>query len=110
MKIPNADRAVVEIVKLSDYCFNPDHPRGKHKAKVFRSACGFTAENADVARQQLLESAARDEAVLAASDMHGRRYVIECVLTGPSGSARVRAAWIVRSGEDFPRFVSAYVM
>ena len=26
MKLPNGERAVVDIVKLSDYCLNPDHP------------------------------------------------------------------------------------
>ena len=35
MKLPNADRAVVEIEKLRDYCLSSSHPRGRHKARVF---------------------------------------------------------------------------
>lgn len=27
--------------KLTGYCLNPEHPRGKHKARVFASALGF---------------------------------------------------------------------
>jgi hypothetical protein len=38
------------------------------------------------------------------------RYVLECVLVGPAGQALVRTAWIIRVHEDFPRFVSAYVV
>lgn len=57
MKLPNADRAVVEIEKLIDYCLSPEHPRGKHKARVFRAACGLTSEHAEDIRQQLLDIA-----------------------------------------------------
>ena len=110
MKLPNGDRAIVDVDKLTDYCLNPDHPRGKHKARVFRSACGLTAEHAEMMRQQLLEAAVQNEAVQTSLTAHGRRHVVECTLDGPAGRARVLTAWIVRDGEDFPRFVSAYVI
>jgi hypothetical protein len=35
MKLPNADRAIVDIVKLRNYCLNPQHPSGRHKAPRF---------------------------------------------------------------------------
>ena len=110
MKLPNGDRAAVDLGKLTGYCLNPDHPRGKHKARVFLAACGFSAENAELMREQLLDAAAQVVAVHIRPNVHGQRYVLECLLTGPKGQARVRSAWIVRPGEDFPRFVSAYVM
>ena len=47
MKMPNGDKAVVEIEKLSQYCLNPLHPRGRHKARVFESALGITGEDAE---------------------------------------------------------------
>lgn len=31
MKIPNAERAIVDIRKLRDYCLNPEHDVGKHE-------------------------------------------------------------------------------
>ncbi len=43
-------------------------------------------------------------------DGFGARYVLDFQLTGPKGSATVRSAWIVRIGEDFPRFTSCYVL
>lgn len=44
MKIPNCEQAFVDIVKLQDYCLNAEHLRGRHKARVFRSVLGLTAD------------------------------------------------------------------
>ena len=51
MKLPNADQAIIDIAKLRDYCLNPQHPRGQHKARVFRSALGLDESNAEELRQ-----------------------------------------------------------
>jgi hypothetical protein len=84
MKLPNGDIAVVELEKLVDYCLSPEHPRGKHKARVFQATCGLTAENADWMRDQLLQVAIEGEAVLSTQTAFGRRYVIQCKLEGPA--------------------------
>ena len=55
MLIPNADNAVVDIRKLRDYCLNSEHDDGKHKARLFSSILGMTADNAEELRQILLE-------------------------------------------------------
>lgn len=57
MKMPDGDAAIVDRQKLTGYCLNPEHPRGKHKARVF-ATLGFTAENADTLRAALLMAAA----------------------------------------------------
>ena len=62
MKLPNAERAVVESEKLWDYCLNLAHPRGRHKARVFLSSCGMSAEHAHVLRDALLDAALNSEA------------------------------------------------
>jgi hypothetical protein len=110
MKLPNAESAFVDLGKLTDYCLNADHPRGKHKARVFQALCGFTEQNAGLLQQRLLEAAEHGHAVETSSDIYGRRFVIEYIVQGPIGAGRVRTAWIVRHDENFPRFVSAYVM
>jgi hypothetical protein len=109
MKLPNPENAVVDFEKLTDYCLSPDHPRGKHKARVFEAVCGLKAEHAESFRQQLLEAAQFNEAVETGSDFHGRRFNLECMILGPLAAAVVQTAWIVRPGEDFARFVTAYV-
>jgi hypothetical protein len=56
MRLPNAKNAVVDIEKLRNYCLNPDHPEGKHKARVFREKLGFTDKDAERLRQLILEA------------------------------------------------------
>lgn len=55
MKLPSPERAVVDIRKLGEYCLNAEHPRGQHKARVFKSALGWTADQAEDVRRKLLD-------------------------------------------------------
>jgi hypothetical protein len=111
VKLPNASQAVLEIAKLRDYCLSTTHPTGKHKAKVFRSAAGIDETHSDRLRDVLLQLAVdSDDFVLGERDVYGQRFVLDCMLKGPQGAARVRTSWIVRVDEDFPRFVTCFVM
>ena len=96
--------------KLRGYCLSPEHPRGKHKAKVFAAALGLTAENSEELRQALLSAAHSEEATLAEEDEHGQRYMLDFEMSTEVGSATVRSGWIVRSDENFPRFTSCWVL
>lgn len=109
MKLPNGNQAVVDVEKLTGYCLNPDHPRGKHKARVFASALGISLEQADLLQKALLEAAATAEATATDQDSYGQRYVVDFIMKGPDGTATIRSSWIVRTGEDFPRLTSCYV-
>ncbi len=108
MRLPGGEGAIVERQKLTDYCLAPDHPRGKHKARVF-AALGFTAGNADELRAALLHAAATADAQPAGSDEFGDRYVLEFEIEGPRGAGTVRSTWIVRHGETAPRLTSCFV-
>jgi len=110
MKLPNANRAVVDVRKLRDYCFNREHPRGQHKARVFQSALGWTAGSADDVRRRLLVVVQREEASFLSSDDYGKRYALDFFADGPAGPVTVRSLWIVRRDEDFPRFASCYIL
>jgi len=110
MKLPGGNRAVVEITKLREYCLNEQHPRGRHKARVFATALGLTAADAGMLRQALLRAAVEADAVAGERDDYGQRYVLDFDLTGPRGKAAVRSSWIVLRGEDFPRMTSCYVL
>jgi hypothetical protein len=110
MKLPNGDRAIVDIVKLRDYCLSQEHPRGRHKARVFVAALGMTTADADELRQLLLANAAATEAHPAMRDEYGERYVLDFEVARGAWTARVRSAWIVRPGEDAPRLTSCYVL
>jgi hypothetical protein len=108
MRMPSGDNAIVDREKLTGYCLNPEHPRGKHKARVF-AALGFTVENADELRAALLTAAATADAQPAASDRFGECYVIEFEIKGPRGSGVIKSTWIVRRSETSPRLTSCFV-
>ncbi|AFZ03157.1 DUF6883 domain-containing protein [Calothrix sp. PCC 6303] len=65
MKLPNPERAIVEVDKISGYCLNPEHPQGKHKARVFKSALNLNLENAEELQIALLQAVTNWDAVLA---------------------------------------------
>ena len=49
-KLPNRNNAVVSLEKFTEYLLNPEHPTGRHKARVFKAALGLTLENAEFLR------------------------------------------------------------
>ena len=110
VRLPDAEDAIVEGRKRRDYCLSPEHPRGKHKARVFTSALGLTAEDSEELRQALLSAAASEEAVPAEKDEYGQRYMLDFEMSTEVGRATVRSGRIVRSGEGFPRFTSCWVL
>lgn len=110
MRLPNFDRAYVDMRKLAEYCLSRNHPRGRHKARVFEAALGVTVANAHLLREALLAAACRDGAVAADADEFGQRYIVDFPMQGPSGAATVRSTWIVRTEEDFPRLTSCFVL
>jgi hypothetical protein len=110
MRLPYAERAIVDLVKLQGYCLNPHHFRGRHKARVFAAALGFSAQDAVLFRSILLTSILDAEAVLSGKDRHGQRYTVDILVAGPKGRATVRSSWIILNGEGYPRFLSCYVL
>lgn len=110
MRLRNADRAVVDIRKLRDYCLNPMHPDGRHKGRVFAAALGLTGDRAEDLRAAVLAAVRAREASAVKQDMHGQHYVVDFPMTTPVGRVLVRSSWIVRDGEDFPRLTSCYVL
>lgn len=109
MRLPNSHRAVVEIEKLRNYSLNPNHPIGKHKARVFKAALGITLKEADWLRERALEIAVSEDARPGAASVFGDKYVIDSVLEYKGQSAMVRFSWIIEFGTDFPRLTSCYV-
>ena len=110
MKLPNADRVFVDVVKLRDYSLNTEHKEGKHKARVFVDALGLESDDAAWLRQKLLNIAKSEDCQMGRETDYGQRYVIDFELTREGKTAQVRSAWIIRKGEDFPRLVTCYVI
>jgi hypothetical protein len=95
-KLPNLEKAIVEVRKLREYCLSPDRPRGRRKARVFASALGLTADNAEEVHEALLSGALSGEADPAEEVEYGKRYVLDFEMKTSAGTATVRSGWIVR--------------
>lgn len=109
MKLPNRDRAFVDIKKLTEYVLDPTDARGKHKARVMKAALGFTKDNADDLREVLLSVVSENDCVLGELDFYGQRYTVDCKIKTEVGEATVRSNWIIRRDEDFPRLTTCFV-
>jgi uncharacterized protein DUF6883 len=109
MRLPHGEHAVVPIEKLIDYCLNGEHPRGRHKARVFESLLGITAANAEALRTAILEAALANDAIPTEVDDYGQRFVLDFEMKGLMSVLTVRSLWIVRRGEEVPRLTSCFV-
>ncbi len=109
-KLPNSQNAIIELIKLRDYCLNANHPRGRHKARVFREAFGLTDDDAEWLQQKLLESVQNHPAEKQETDSFGSRWRVDLPLTRQGKSAVVRTGWIIKTGEHFPRLITCWVL
>jgi hypothetical protein len=110
MKLPGGAHAIVEISKLRDYCLDPHHPRGRHKARIFLSALDLGQSDAELLQAALLKAAREEDAVPGEADEYGERYTVDFLITRGDREARVRSAWIILRGESAPRLTSCFVL
>jgi hypothetical protein len=106
MLIPNAQNAVVDIRKLRDYCLNSQHDDGKHKARLFLSILGMTADDAEALRQILFEIVTIHEARLGRQDEFGQRYTLDFTIEWHNRSATLRSGWIIEHDSKIPRLTT----
>jgi hypothetical protein len=108
VKLPNPEGAVVDVEKVRDYLLSSTHPVGRLKAAFF-IGLGYRAEDWAGLHKDLLDVALVDAVTPGRFTRYGNKYEIRATLKGPSGrSAMVLTVWIVRHGEDFPRFITAF--
>jgi hypothetical protein len=110
MKVPNAERAAVDIAKLRDYSLSPAHEEGKHKARVFAAALGLAEGDADWLRSVLLDAVRRYGCELGRKTPFGQGYIVDFPVTRADKRAQVRSVWNVRPIENVPRLVTCYVL
>jgi hypothetical protein len=108
--LPNVEAAVLDIRKIEEYCLSPTHPRGRHKARVFRNALGIGRTEAVWLRTAILEGVRETTAARLEEDRLGARWRVDIKLTRHGQTAVIRTIWIVRTGEQAPRFVTCWVL
>lgn len=110
MRLPYGEHAFVDTAKLREYCLNMEHPEGRHKARVFLSALGLTAGDAEELAVTLRKAARENEATAGRTDDYGERYTIDLAMRRGTKQAAIRSAWIIRRGESNPRLTSCYIL
>jgi len=109
-RLPHSERAILDIRKLEDYCLNPSHPRGRHKARVFREVLDLQRRDAIWLRDILLDGVRSHQASQVSSDVWGTYWRCDVGIDRQGKSAMVRTIWILRTGENMPRFVTCWAL
>lgn len=109
MKLPHYANATIDLAKLRDYVLNPDHPRGKHKAKVFARVLGFDGRDASELKRQILAQIGEAECLPGLADGYGQRFQVDVPVIGKFGQAIVQTGWILLNGESAPRLTTCFV-
>lgn len=108
MELPNKFAAYVPIEKITEYLLSDSHAVGKSKAKFFRSF-GFDETNVNQFEQRLLNIANTGTVSEIKETPFGMKYVVDGALETPSGVIiLLRTVWIIETGEEQPRFITAY--
>ncbi|MCU1263775.1 MAG: hypothetical protein JWM21_93 [Acidobacteria bacterium] len=107
LNLPNARLAIVDGEKITDYLLNSAHPDNGGKAKFFLGL-GFAAERWQDFAEALRTLAGSFQITERVESLHGVKYVVIGRIENPSGrSPSVRTVWIVDTGNDKPRLVTA---
>ena len=109
-RLPNSDRAILDIEKIENYCLNSGHPRGRHKARVFKRVLGINRSHATWLRSSILLGIRTAEAVELVTDEFGTRWQVDVLLSRHGETAMIRTIWIVLTGSTEPRFVTCWVL
>ena len=108
MRMPGAERAVVDEAKVRDYLLSTRHPIGRFKA-TFMAGPGYSHSNWPQLCEDLQVIALNGDAILDSSTPHGQKYRLRTILRGPNGrSVPFTTMWIQRHEETFPRFVTGF--
>jgi hypothetical protein len=96
--------------KLLDYCLNPLHPDGKHKARVFKSILNIDQTNFKILKSAIIRKIKNVDVNLLEQNEFGSLYFADMKITNDQLSAVVRTCWIIKIDESFPRLTSCFVI
>lgn len=108
MKLPNGKQAEISMQKLVGYCLNPEHSSGKHKAKVFASVLGITADKAEVLREYIQKSAIEGEVVQQDATAFGQQFKVDWTVPDIQ-DIELRTILEITSTNPNPRLISAFL-
>jgi hypothetical protein len=108
--LPGAEAAEIPEDKLRGYALHPEHPTGRHKARVFLSMLGIGAADWPYLRDQILERLTESPVTAVRPNApYGLEYEVRIMIEGLNGETHpVITGWLVAE-ERPPRLLTAYV-
>ncbi len=110
MKLDSFNNPFISDDKLLEYCLNPSHPDGKHKARVFKSALNIDQTNFEILKSAIIRKIKNVDVNLLEQNEFGNLYYADLGITNDNLSALVRTCWIIKMDEKFPRLTSCFVI
>jgi hypothetical protein len=83
LKLPSAEKAVVDEAKVRDYLLSESHPVGRYKAAFFRSL-GYRRMRWQDLAVDLRCHAKEHEASVTEANTYGQKYEVRGNLKGPA--------------------------
>ena len=108
-RLPRAREAVIPTTKLTSYVLDPEHPRGRHKARVFASALGIGKQDWRHLRDAILDGLPDAPVRGTRITAFGVLYDVLVLVDGLNGATKpVATIWMIEPDRP-PRLVSAWV-
>lgn len=109
MYLPNFTSAIIDIEKLTEYCLNEFHPKGKHKARLFKSVLNISIENADYLKDLIIKGICEYPAIEQETDEFGKRFTVDISIRKNTEIIILRTNWIIKINEQIPRLTSCFI-
>jgi hypothetical protein len=108
IKIPNAEKAIIEQQKIVLYLLDADHPDGGSKARLLLSI-GYSVAQWQQLDVDLRSMHLNEDFVAASHTVWGMRYEIVAPIIGPAGDTVLfRSIWQIDLGTGVPRLITMY--
>jgi hypothetical protein len=108
MELPFKDSLRVDQSKITGYLLSESAGRGK---ATFFLRLGFRPENWEVLAATLKSQARANPVVSTVDSAYGRRYSVDGDIVTPDDRRprpRVRTVWLVETGAETPRLITAH--
>ena len=106
MRLPNFESVQIDKTKLTEYLLSSTNEEGK---AGFFTRFGFSVAKWEMLAEAMRHHAENHEVTQVIQNMHGTKFLIEGVLTTPDGrNPRVRSVWLVETGKQVARLITAY--
>ena len=117
MKLPNRKNAIIEKRKFTHYLLSLTHPKGKSKAKFFRSI-GFNETNIEKLKRALLQVGRSNEVIgtrkekkvdkITSEVIAIIKYDIDGLIDAPDGGRyKVKTIWAIEADDGIPYLATA---